>query len=247
MANERLRTAIAGAGYTIQSLADAVEVDPKSVQRWVTQDRMPHPSTRAAVVAVLGGDEVYYWPALLDSPAALSASRSELVQLWPSRDRVPSDVWRSLIDGTRAHLDLLAYSGGHLVEVYRLVDHIAEHAPAGLRVRLLLGDDTSEPVRARGRDEGLPSLPARAASTREYLADVLALESVELRVHQTPLYASLYRFDDDLLVNHHTHGLPAKDNPVHHYRAVEGGALWRYYVAAFERVWATGYPPTLDA
>lgn len=240
MVNERLRTAVNGTGHTIQSLAAAVGVDPKSVQRWITQGRMPHRETRAAVAAELGGDEVYYWPELLNSSAALSATRSELVQLWPSRDRVPHDVWRSLIDATSEQLDVLAYSGGFLVESFRLADVIAERVTSGLRVRLLLGDETSESVHARGHAEGLPSLPARAASTREYLADVLALDAVELRVHDTPLYASIYRFDDELLVNSHTHGLPAKDNPVHHYRAAPGGSMVTYYAAAFERVWSEG-------
>lgn len=243
MANERLRASMTAAGYSVQTLAEAVEVDPKSVRRWISQERVPHASTRAAVAKVLGREETFYWPSLLDSPAALGATRSELVQMWPSRDRVPHDVWRSLIDSSHQHLDVLAYSGGFLVESFRLVDLIHERAGAGLQVRIALGDAASTNVRDRGRAEGLPSLPARASSTIEYLGDVVDLEQVQVRVHGTPLYASLYRFDDELLVNSHTHGLPAKDNPVHHYRAVPGGQMLPYYLDAFQRVWDQSYPP----
>lgn len=231
------------AGHSVQSLAEAVDVDPKSVRRWVAEGRLPHSASRAAVAHELGREETFYWPTLLDAASTLGASRSELVQMWPSRDRVPHDVWRSLIDSSRQHLDVLAYSGGFLVESFRLVDLIHERAGDGLRVRIALGDGASANVQDRGRAEGLPSLPARAASTIEYLAEVVGLDQVEVRVHATPLYASLYRFDDELLVNSHTHGLPAKDNPIHHYRAVPGGQMLPYYLDAFQRVWDQSYPP----
>jgi hypothetical protein len=41
-------------------------------------------------------------------------------------------------------------------------------------------------------------------------------EAVELRLHDTPLYNSVYRFDDELLVNVHAYGILAAHTPVMH-------------------------------
>src|SRR5687767_8347511 len=66
----------------------------KSVERWITQDRMPHAITRARVAKVLGQKR----DLLLALPVEHrpSATLSELVQFWPGRSAIPGDVWRSL-------------------------------------------------------------------------------------------------------------------------------------------------------
>lgn len=47
MPNERLRAAMAAGGWTYTAFADKVEVDPKSVERWVNLGRTPrHPPSR---------------------------------------------------------------------------------------------------------------------------------------------------------------------------------------------------------
>jgi hypothetical protein len=48
---------------------------------------------------------------------------------------------------------------------------------------------------------------------------------------------SIYRFDDDMLVNAHVYGAPAAHSPVLHIRRLPGGRLVDHYQASFERVW----------
>lgn len=223
-------------------LAERVGVDPKSVERWVTQDRRPRPAARARVAALLGHDETYFWPELLAGVRTQGATGSELVQMWPTRDVVPVDVWRELARGVERELCVLVYSGGFLVETVGLIDVLTRVSQSGACARILLGDPNSLEVARRGRDEGLPSLSARCASTAEYLAPVLGLAGVEVRTHATPLYASLYGYDDSWLVNTHTHGVPAMSSPVLHLERVPGGRWVDYYAAAFDRVWQAGTP-----
>ena len=64
---------------------------------------------------------------------------------------------------------------------------------------------------------------------------------VELRLHDTPLYNSIYRFDDEMLVNVHAYGILAAYTPVMHVRRVDG-AFFNTYVESFERVWASAVP-----
>lgn len=243
MANHRLRSALAAHDMTTTGLAAAVGVDPKSVERWLTQDRIPHRGTRARVATALGHEETYLWPSLRMGPGTTSATSSELTTVWPTRDSIPGDVWRSLSSRVRRRLDVLVYSGGFVVEAFGLPREIRRMTANDGRVRILLGDAESDEVRRRGVAEGFPTLPVRAASTLDYLRDVRGLPGVEVRVHDVPLYASIYRFDDDMLVNPHTHGIGAKDSPVFHYERVGADGLFGYYEKAFDRVWETAASP----
>lgn len=242
VSNQRLRNALIAAGITQPALAERVGVDAKSVERWITQDRLPHATTRARVAGFLGQDETYFWPALLGTEASRDATQSELVQLWPTRNAVPGDVWRSLFKQTSSQLDVLVYSGGFLIEAYDLIEVIRAKAAAGASIRMLIGDSRCEAVRQRAREEQLSSLVDRCRSSLEYLAEVAALPGVQIRTHQTVLYASQYRFDESMLVNNHTFGSYAARSPVLHLRKVPGGQLFDYYQRSFERVWASGEP-----
>ncbi|TCB97130.1 XRE family transcriptional regulator [Micromonospora zingiberis] len=60
--NQALRAAIADTGGTVESLAEQVGVDPKTVARWVRPGRVPHPRHRAAAAAALGRSVEDIWP-----------------------------------------------------------------------------------------------------------------------------------------------------------------------------------------
>lgn len=242
MANERLRGTIAAANLTKNGLAELVGVSAKSVERWITQDRCPHPAIRLKVAHALNQEETYLWPELLTGTRAANASLSELVQIWPTRSEVPHDVWRSLMRQATSTIQVLVYAGGFLVESLDFVNVVRAKALSGVEVRILLGDGESEAVRARAREEGLLSLPQRCRSTLEYLAEVTNLPNVSIRTHHTPLYNSIYQFDDSMLVNTHSYGAYAAKSPVQHLQRVSGGHLFGHYLDSFEAVWATGRP-----
>ena len=65
---------------------------------------------------------------------------------------------------------------------------------------------------------------------------------VDVRLHETTLYTSIYRFDRDMLVNHHVIGLPATHAPVMHLRQLESGDLFTTFTDAFDRVWSGAVP-----
>jgi hypothetical protein len=68
------------------------------------------------------------------------------------------------------------------------------------------------------------------------------LEGVEFRFHRTVLYNSIYRADDQVLVNTHLFGVTAAVAPVWHLRKLPAGELAGLYVDSFERVWDTATP-----
>src|SRR5215468_11464320 len=89
MPNERLRRSIAGAGLTVDRVAEIVGVDPKTVERWISKNRLPHRVHRRATSELLKADESYLWPALLDRSRQESTSLAEFVALYPHRGAVP--------------------------------------------------------------------------------------------------------------------------------------------------------------
>jgi hypothetical protein len=90
-------------------------------------------------------------------------------------------------------------------------------------------------------------MAARIRLSLVYLQDAVSAPDVEVRFHATTLYNSIYRFDDDVLVNAHVYGAPAAHSPVLHLRRLPGGLLFDHYLASFERVWEQAKADTVPA
>ena len=71
------------------------------------------------------------------------------------------------------------------------------------------------------------------------------MENIEIRLHRTVLYNSIYRADDQLLVNQHAYGIPAAQAPVFCLQQPVSGEMAALYLDSFERVWDSSVPPAL--
>jgi hypothetical protein len=63
-----------------------------------------------------------------------------------------------------------------------------------------------------------------------------------LRPAELKLYNSLYRGDDEMLINQHIHGIAAAYAPVLHLRRRSDEGVFSTYLESFERVWTTTTP-----
>jgi len=245
MTNERLRAAITDAGLSLQQFGEKVGVDPKTVQRWISKDRIPHRTHRMSAAHILGKTDVFLWPATDSDPRTRSATRAEFVDLYPSRAALPVSTWEAFIDNAREAIDLLAFAGSFLHDsVPEFAERIATRAQNGVRVRLLFGDPGSAAVALRGKEEGIGELmAARCNLTWNYLTPLRGGGAgIEARKHGSTLYASLFRFDDQLLVNPHALGAPAGHSPMMHVNRIPGGRLFAHYMESFERTWQAATP-----
>ncbi|MHA6796768.1 helix-turn-helix domain-containing protein [Pseudonocardia bannensis] len=248
MPNDRLRAAIEAAGLTIEDVSARVAVDPKTVARWVYSDgRRPHRATRLRVAQLLRVGESHLWPSNGRAPATGSPAVAELVHLYPTRSAVPFSLWTELIQGAAEAVDVLVFSGQFLVEQYNLLPVIRAKSAQGVRFRLAVGDHTSPAVVQRAEEEGTTGgLEGRIQMMRRYLHEVAHLPDVEVRTHGTILYNSIYRFDDQALINGHAFGSLAGQNPVIHIQRVPEGSMWDHYMRSFERVWDVAVPETME-
>jgi hypothetical protein len=241
MVNDRLRTAIEAAGLTTDLVATQLDVDAKTVERWIATGRTPYPRHRVAFARLVGTDASELWPSARDVTAPVAA---DLVRLYPSRGSVPTHLWFELLEASNRSVDLLFYSALFLSDGHaELANAIRRAATRGTRVRILVGNPRSTAVVARGREEGIGhDVASRVRMTLHYLDGVDQVEGVQVRGHSTTLYNSIYRFDDDMLVNAHTYGAAAVESPVLHLRRVPRGRLFDHYMKSFERVWAASAP-----
>lgn len=233
--NDRLAQALLDANSSVVRLAAEVNVDPKTVERWV-KGRVPHPQRRKQIAEVLHCSVASLWP------EAKSSEVTQKVTVYPSRRAVPSALWRTLVIGTKKTFDLHAFAATFLPDQMDLATELRALADRGVAVRLLLGDPVGDAVRIRSSEEGVAGLAGRVDLVLNYLAPALAHPGIEVRLHDHALYASLYRFDDDLLVNTHIWGAPAAANPVMHLHADEDAVLVNAWMAGFERVWEQAEP-----
>lgn len=238
MQNERLRAALLERGLSLDTLANAIDVDPKTVERWVTTGRTPYRRHRYAVAAQLGLDETYLWPDALTPDQVAGASESEILTVYPHRWSVPSDLWRRMFETAEREISVLVFSGLFLAEDSGIHRVLRAKADGGVRVRILLGDPDSPAVAQRGTDEGLDNLVATKIRNALVLYRLLRnVDGIEFRFHDTILYNSIFRADDQLLVNTHIYGFPAAQAPVIHLRKVAGGGMVTNYLESFEQVW----------
>lgn len=166
------------------------------------------------------------------------------MRLYPDRASVPRDTWLRLMDEARDDISVLVMSGTFYAQTQPRVSAMLSAASArGVRVRLCFGDPDGEAVATRGREEGIgDTLAAKIRSSLTYYREAAASGGVEMRLHSTTLYASLFRYDDDILVNPHAYGEPASVNPTLHLRRLDGGQVAALYMDSFERVWGTAKP-----
>ncbi|MEU7832757.1 XRE family transcriptional regulator [Nonomuraea sp. NPDC049129] len=230
----------------MEDLAETCGVEPKTVERWINTGRVPHRRHRWAAAKLLTADETYLWPDVLESSQERRgrANRSELVEVFPDRASVPRELWLRLLSDAQEKVDVLVFSGTFYAQTQpKIARLLRETVERGVAIRLCFGDPNAQPVDTRDHEEGLGgTLAAKIRSSLTYYRALPDLDGCEMRLHSTTLYASLFRYDDDILVNPHACGEPASANPTFHFRRLDGGTIADHYMSSFERVWAEAVP-----
>jgi hypothetical protein len=239
MPNDRLRDSLLDHGLTPEAVAEKLDVDLKTVERWITTGRTPYPRYRHALAAMVGKGETYLWPEALPANRRTEAATSEIVQVYPHRAAIPGDLWPRMIKDASKQIDVLVYAGLFLPEQNaRLMKALREQAATGTRIRILLGDPESQAVALRGAEEEIGE--AMASKIRNVLVlyrELASVSGIEVRLHATILYNSIFRFDENMFVNSHIYGVPAANAPVLHLRRLSVGDVFDTYNDSYERVW----------
>lgn len=241
MANERLRSSMRRTSTTAGDLAKLTGADIKTVYRWVSPGRPPLPRHRALVARRLGDDEEWLWPDVAQ-PIAVGPhgdGGAEVVAAYSYRSDAPTSLWWNLISRAEHQVDLLGYTLYFLsLQHPELVPALGQKCSEGLKVRIAIGDLESEHVRYRDREENTPlTLAVRIQTTLSAWAPLLECPGVELRYQDVPLYNSVFRFDDQMLVTPHLFAVPGSQAPMMHLRRLGSGGLFSRFASHFDHIW----------
>ena len=240
VANERLRHSLRQAGITPAELSRLTGADIKTVYRWLSTGRAPLPRHRALIARRLGQGEEYLWPEVVNSSdgAAIEGS-AEIVAAYSYRSDAPTALWWSLISRADRQVDLLGYTLYFLsLQHPELIPSIAQKCSEGLRVRAAIGDPDSGHIAYRDREEATPlTLAVRIQTTLSTWASLIDLEGFELRYQDIPLYNSIFRFDDEMLVTPHLFATPGSQAPMLHLRRLGPSGLFARFAHHFDSVW----------
>ena len=244
MRNERLEAAMAKSGLSSQGLAEIVDKTRNAVDKWLN-GTVPRLEAQIAVAEELGVDHLWLWPR---DEVGVAAAREEIERAWARRSDCPPDYWWKLIVDAKQHVDILGYAVLFLTENHPdLTRVLGELMKNGGSVRIVIADPGGQAARDRDTEEELDGLLlARIQSSIKYLRPIVEA-GASLHLQNAPMYSSVFRFDDDMLVTPHLFGIPGKMAPLFHFRRIGSGGIFDQYVTHFEGLLVHATPQSSSA
>jgi len=227
--NEILSRALLRARLTDEDVAARLQVDPKTVRRWL-EGRVPYLRYRWALALLVGMDESDLWPQL--RPAR--PWPGEVVTVYAHRDSAPPETWVLLFSAARREIGVMADSDFLLDEDSAALRVLAMQAAAGVRVRVCLPDPAEAAAMDRRAEKG--SISRLVASMR------VALGQAEFRLHRVSGYNPVCYADSQVFVFQQVFGVRAGRAPVLNLRGDSDQEMIAAYLDSFEQVWANAQP-----
>jgi hypothetical protein len=129
---------------------------------------------------------------------------------------------------------------------HNLLADMKSKADAGVQIRIMFGQRDSAAVIQRSTDEriGPYTISAKIDHVLAHFAPPVETPGIEIRLHGTALYNSIYRFDDEMIVNSHVYGKIASHAPALHLKRLTSGRgdLFDMYAESLDAVWGGATP-----
>jgi transcriptional regulator with XRE-family HTH domain len=242
MANDRLRAAITHAGLDPDQLASLLEVDVKTVQRWLS-GRTPYPRHRTQLARALGRSERELWPDAAITPSPEDARR-EILAAYPHANDLRAADWRALMRDAVEQIDLLSYSLIEILSAPGTIDLLATKATAGTTIRILTAAPDSAWVSATAiqLEQDTPDFLARSDLQREielargYLQSLIVRDHIEGYEFYAERTNTILRFDDQMLLTLHLWATPGAQAPLLHLRRHHDDGLFDQFATHLETI-----------
>lgn len=176
------------------------------------------------------------------------ASKTGVVGVWSKRGLLDNNIWIKKIEDSKENIDILGYAVAFLPDHPDFKKIIQEKYKQNCKIRILLGKPNCSSVSQRNieeKEEG--SITSRIETSLIRLNELIKTGCIEVRLHDTPLYCSIYRFDSEMLVTPHLYGVKGSAAPLFSYKNVKDG-IFQSYLKHFDDIWnlADEYKGNLD-
>ena len=119
-----------------------------------------------------------------------------------------------------------------------LGERLDAKASEGCAVRVALAQPDANAVAARDDEEGLDGgLIARIHTAMRLFKPVIESEAAQFRQHDRPMYNSIFRFDDHMIVTPHLFRRSGFEAPALHLRRLADGGIFDTFTRHFEELW----------
>ncbi len=182
-------------------------------------------------------------------------SDREVADVYPTRSRVPGDLWGRIIQDAQGEILLGGYTNYFFwTERPNFAETIREKLESGVNVRILVGDPEGEvTLRRQEIERAQLSLVTRINITLEELTKLGQLPGLEVRLSDINAEAhvsrSIFVFDRESLVCEHIADRLGHGSLTFHLRRKQDGGAFDQYKAHFDHLWAGGrewQPATAD-
>ena len=220
MENEQLRTAITRAGLSLDEFADIVQVDVKTVRRWVA-GRTPYPRHRTSVAGALDTTEHALWPAAVPAPATSGAPEPTTHEpgdvvagyAYSSDPAAPKPV--ELLSAAVEEIEIITPNLASQPEVVAL---LRARAADGCRICILIEEPDA------------------------WIEPLLDVDAIEVRASPAGEDHTLYRAGDEILLALKNISFADQSPPLIHLRQATYGGLFDRIVHDFEERWDKATP-----
>lgn len=248
--NERLKQRLHAKGLSPARFARAIEVDLKTVRRWLANAHLSVREDNARRAAdALDCTPHDLWPNQF-APSTISTMPTTIstapfnATLYASRTQLPISAWRQHFAHANTCVDILVIAATFLFDTLDgFLDMLLDAANRGVQVRFLTGDPDSAAMTIRGAEEGIgEAVIARCRTSVELLAPYAGTPGLHVRTHDSTLYTSIFRVDETMIVNFHIYGSPGRNNPLLVLSRHHEPRLWATLEQAFAHVWDNATP-----
>ena len=175
-----------------------------------------------------------------------STKETGIINTWNSRGDYPAKEWISRISSTNGDINILCYAMHFLLDEPDFDDELIKVAKDGKKVRILVGLSNGEYVKARTIEEKSEGdIGERIKRVSDRLAcinnELPEGKKIEIKYHDTPLYASIYVFGSNMLVTPQLYATRGAKAPLLEIKDTENAqSLFKKYLRMFDAVWAVG-------
>ena len=166
------------------------------------------------------------------------ASSTGLKAIWNTRSELATDEWIQILQSSKGDIKILSYAMAFFPEHASFEKIMNTKIAEGASVQILLGKPFGNNIEARTLEEKSEGkISERILTTVERMKNI---NDIEIKFHDTPLYASIFIFGDTMLVTPQLYGTRGAKAPLMKIQNIHNeDSLFSSYLNYFNSVWST--------